>query len=368
VRAAAALATVLMLLGTVAAAGATRRTPAPMAGLYNVLVVPFESFPATAAPGPRDALERSVVRLLDQWVAGEPAVGARGPAEGERVTVNAVGPREAARHGADVVVTGKLETARHRSTVVIEFVLTDRVFGETPEVVGRHEIGFTEPADVVAGNVELSRRLAEDALRYLKAVVAFVRGLGRYALDDYPGAERELRTAEQELTTIVSDPRRGTARSAVILLLLGNVVGRSSRYPEAAEIFRRALAQRPDYARAKLGLAEALRAGAGCDRRGDTGPVLRQALGHAEARAGQALTASLTATGTPTARTRRLTEAARGYEEALGLLSRTGMSRPSLRARELVFLRNPRDVYQAMGATDRLRAVEERIHDFVLRR
>jgi hypothetical protein len=100
-----------------------------------------------------------------------------------------------------------------------------------------------------------------------------------------------------------------------------------------------------------------------------TGEAGRQALRlAAEARAGQALTASLTAAGTPAARTRRLTGAARGYEEALGLLSRTGVSRPSLRARELVFLRNLRDVYQAMGATDQLRAVEERIHDFVLRR
>jgi tetratricopeptide (TPR) repeat protein len=416
-RAVTALVTVLTLLVSLAAAGATTRTPAPMSGLYNVLVVPFAAAPAVQ--GPRDALEKTLTRLVDRWATGEPAVEAR------RVTTAVEGPREpalgrlAARHRADIVLSGRLETAGRRTTVVIEFVLTDRVFGETPEFVGRHEIGFTEPSDVVAGNVELSRRLAEDAVRYLKAVVAFVRGLGRYALDDYPGAERELRAAEQELTTIVSDPRRGTARAAVILLLLGNTLDRSHRYGEAAEMFRRALAQRPDYARATLGLADALRASAGCDRGAE--PVLRQALDHyrsaltardgpllamktrlglgltqqcltiagagnrwaaadaeftavlrmqavehltgeagrqalrlaAEARAGQALTASLTAGG--------MRAAACGYEEALDLLARTGVNRPSLRARKLVFLHNLQDAYRAMGAKTLTRMAENRI-------
>ena len=93
-----------------------------------------------------------------------------------------------------------------------------------------------------------------------------------------------------------------------------------------------------------------------------TGEAGRQALRlAAEARAGQALTAVRTAGGTPAARSRGLAAAARGYEEALGMLGRIGITRPTLRTRELIFLRNLRDVYRAMGATAESRAVDERI-------
>jgi len=43
------------------------------------------------------------------------------------------------------------------------------------------------------------------------------------------------------------------------------------------------------------------------------------------------------------------------------MLGRIGITRPTLRTRELIFLRNLRDVYRAMGATAESRAVDERI-------
>ncbi|MEU4561075.1 tetratricopeptide repeat protein [Actinoplanes sp. NPDC023936] len=393
------------LLATVAAAEA--RAPAPMAGLYNILVVPFESAPA---------VQRTLVHNLEAWAAEDAAIETRGPA-GVRPAEPA---RLAAEHRADVVLSGRLRTAGDRTTLVIELLLTDRVFGETPEFVGRHELRLTEPADVVRGNIEVSRRLADDALHYVKAVVAFVRGLGRYALDDYPGAEREFRAADHELARVDTS-------SEVVQLMLGNTIGRDSRFAEAETAFRRALARRPDYARAAVGLAEALRAGSSCDKRSVHAGKLREAIVHyrtalpvagdalletkarlglglahqclsiaeqgdywadadaeftavqrvhasaglteeagrqssrlaAEARAGQALSAHLTAGGNAA----RLADAATAYQEAITLLGRIGVDRPTIRERELIFLRNLREVYRAMEARAEFEAVDARIRD-----
>jgi tetratricopeptide (TPR) repeat protein len=427
VRAAATLLLVLaLILTTVAGAGATPKPPAPMTGLYNILVAPFSSFPGPAKYGPAVALQHTLVRQYDDWARTEPAVQTRGPAG-----IDAVAPAEdrlreaalnrlAAQHRADIVLTGRLETAGDRWSIVIEILLTDRVFGEIPEFVGRHEIELDEPADVVRGNVEVTRRLAEDALRHLKAVVAFVRGLGAFALEDYLTAERAFRAAAGNLVA---------ARSEVVQLMLGNALGRAGRPAEAAAAFRAALSQEPGYARARVGLAEALRTGARCDQGGDAGPALRQAIDHyeaalpargnalvamkarlglglahqclsiatgennwadanaqfdavlraqaaaglteeagrqalrmaAEARAGHALTAYLTAGGGTAVTGRGLSDAALAYEDAVGLLDRIGVARPAVRERKLIFLRNLHGVYEAMGATADLRAVEARI-------
>ncbi|WP_045744894.1 tetratricopeptide repeat protein [Actinoplanes rectilineatus] len=396
----AALLVTVVLTAMTAAAGVTPALPAPMTGLYNILVAPFGSAPA---------VQLAFVRNLRAWAAGDTAIETRGPAG---VRPGDLG-RLAADHHADVAVTGRLHTAGDRATLSITLVLTDRVFSETPEFVGRHEFRLDEPADVVRGNIEVSRNLADDALSYVKAVVAFVRGLGRYALDDYPGAEREFRSADRDLTRV-------TAPSEVVQLMLGNAVGRDSRFAEAATAFRRALQRRPDYVRAAVGLAEALRAGAGCAGDDPRGDDLREAIGHyraalpvagdallemkarlglglthqclaiagdrahwteadveftavqgvqqaagltaeagrqalrlaAEARAGQALTAHLT--GEPVV-------AARAYREAITMLDRMGVDRPTIRQRELIFLRNLRAVYAGMGAAAELQDVDARI-------
>ncbi|XVU28390.1 hypothetical protein ACQPZJ_15500 [Actinoplanes sp. CA-054009] len=392
---------VVMLMATMAAAGVADRAPAPMNGLYNILVAPFNGLPA---------LQQTVLREMRGWAAADAGIGVR------EVSARPDGARLgalAADHHADVVLSGRAEP----DGVVIELLLTDRVFAETPEFAGRHELRLTEPADLVHGNVVVGRRLADDAVRYVKAVVAFVRGLGHYALDDYPRAEQEFRAAERGLAT--------APHAEAILLILGNTQGRQGRYAEAAATHRRALTIAPDHVRATLGLAEALRAESGCrrvtllrealglyraalsggdttllrlkthlglgltyqclgDMRADTefatvlrlretaGPLSgeagRQSLRlAAEARAGQALTArsaaltAVTVSGPFTVRSRGLADAARGYEEALALLGGIGVDRPVLRERELVFLRNLRDVYAAMGATAETRAVDDRI-------
>ncbi|MEU4422149.1 tetratricopeptide repeat protein [Actinoplanes sp. NPDC024001] len=393
----AAVLVVLAMLTTLAAAAARPPTPAPMTGLFNILVMPFAGLPA---------LETTLARELGRWAQDEPIITVRGPADVDRVPLE----RAAAEHGADVVLTGRLATAGESWTMTIDVLVTDRVFAETPEFVGHHEISLTEPAGVIRGNIEVNRQLVGDAVRYVQAVVAFVRGLGRYALDDYPGAERDFRTADRGLSTITD-----TIRAEVVLLMLGNALGRTTRYAEAAQTYRRALQERPEYARATVGLAEVLRVSHRDDpaelRQASTlyqraldrheGPLLemkaRLGLGltyqslsvikagnlwteadaqftrvlqangaaelhgeaerqstrlAAEARAGQALAAWVAG---------RNAEAAIAYEEALGMLSRIQVDRPSLRERELIFLHNLRDVYRAMDATAESEDVEARI-------
>jgi tetratricopeptide (TPR) repeat protein len=414
-RAAAAAVVVLAVLALIAGGGARPYAPAPMAGLYNVVVVPFESFPTSTR-----GLERTLVRELEQWARDDTAIQTRGPGGVDRVPDGDARAREqaltrlGAEHNADVVLTGRIRADSDSWTVVIEMVLTDRVFSETPEFAGRHEISLTEPADVVRGNIEINRKLADEAVRYVQGVVAFVRGLGRYAMDDYVGAERDFRVADRELAKVA---RRITGRPEVVLLMLGNAVGRMKRYPEAAAIFRQALARNPSYVRATIGLAESLRAGTPCTR-GDIKPlhqaldlykkvlsgsdnallamktrlgiglsyqclslhgsgcwlladrhfalVLRtQAAGRltgeagrqslrlaAEARAGQALSAW---------RSGRPASATASYEEALTLLSRTGIIRPTIQARERVFLRNLRDVYREMNALTEAESADQRL-------
>jgi tetratricopeptide (TPR) repeat protein len=406
---------VLMLMATMAAGGVRPSALPAMTGLFNILMVPFEGFPPTAG-----GLEHTLTRELEQWARGETAVQTRGPDEVARVAARDAHAREqaltrlGADHNADVVLTGLLRPDGDTWTVAIDIVLTERVFAETPEFVGRHELTLTEPADVIRGNVEVNHQLAADAVRYVQAVVAFVRGLGRYSLDDYPGAEREFRTADGGLA---EPARRITGHAEVVLLMLGNAVGRIGRHAEAAAIFRRALAHSPEYPRATIGLAEALRAGATCGQDGDT--PLRQALElygralpasggaliemktrlglglayqclslggtprwvqadeqftrvlrvhrgwassgearrqsqrlAAEARAGQALTAW---------RTGDLAAAAAAYEEAVSMLHAIGVVRPTLQERERIFLRNLRDTYLAMNATRQAEAVKARL-------
>ncbi|WP_305783628.1 hypothetical protein [Symbioplanes lichenis] len=406
-RSAVAGAVLLSLLVTMAAATAVPGRPAPMSGLFNIVVAPFEGFPPGAG-----GLERTLTGELERWARGDAAVQTRGPAGVDHVPGGDADDRDraltrlAGLHHADVVVTGRLSAGRPQEdrdaaenrTVTIDIVLTDRVFAETPELAGRHELTLTEPADVLRGNIEVSRALATDAVRFVQAIVAFVRGLGRYALDRYAAAEQDFRQADTALSGLAA---HAATPVPVVLLMLGNAVGRTGRFAEAADIFRRALDHDPGYTRAAVGLADAVRAGVPCDRNADLAP-LRSALAHyaealprartplltmkirlglglsyqclslsgaahwaqadehfaavlslhragrmsgeagrqaarlaAEARAAQALTAW---------RSGDLREAAASYEAALALLSTVGVTRPTIRDRERLFRKNLDDV------------------------
>ncbi|MET8152415.1 AfsR/SARP family transcriptional regulator [Actinoplanes sp. NPDC049668] len=413
-----------------------------MTGLFNIVLAPF----AWSGPVQEQVASRLQVGLhreLRSWSDEVAAIQLRGPDRIEVVDPEA-GPgrgdalgRVAREHGADVVVTARLHSANGRLTVAIELLITDRTFGETPEFVGLHDISITEPADVLARNLEINEELTEATLHYLKAVVAFVRGLGDYALDDFAGAEDRLLTADAEFDRVDEAAGHRTVRRDVLYLMLGNAVGRDdkTRLGQAADYYRLALSRNPAYTRARIGLAEATRAAAGCQ----PGRTRAEPLGHAiddysaaltsadgddpavrgllrtkarlglgltyqcltaaglgdhwadadaefreilrlrpagrpmdgnarhsrllaaEARAGQALTAFLTADGPGAARYGGYPAAAAAYEDALRLLGGMDVERPTMVERELVYLRNLRSVYRAMDAGTELRGVDGRI-------
>ncbi|GIF75468.1 hypothetical protein [Asanoa siamensis] len=426
---AAGVALVVLLALSLLGGGAVPPLPR-MTGLYNVVVTPFASSGAAERSRLPDALQHTLTRELRAWSEGVPAVQLRGPT-GVRA---ADGPDRVAalraiadRHSADIVVAGRVDAAGDRVTITVELFLAERILAETPELVGVHEISVTEPADVLDRNPAINEQLAADTLDYVAGVVAFLRGLGDYATDDFTGAEAQFRTSAARFTAT----GQRTVRMETVHLMLGNTIGRGApdRFAAAADFYRRALAANPGYVRARVGLAEAERVASGCGDRpaleravdgyraaltagtdaGDLDPTLaalkaRLGLGlayqcltlagggdhwaaaqaafeavlagyaappaaprqrlplAAEARAGQALTAYLTADKPETAaRYGGYPAAVDAYEEALALLARVDVVRPTHVRRELVLLRNLAAVHERMGAPDRAAEVEDRI-------
>lgn len=438
-RAMAAAAVLALILGLV---GASVPPAWPqMTGLYNILLAPFASSGPEPEPRVASRLQAVLFKDLKAWSDEVAAIQLRGPEHVEAIPPHPGSDRgqalqKVARdHDADVLVAGRLHSANGLLTVEIELFLTDRTFGEAPEFVGIHHISLTEPADVLARNLRINEELTEATVHYLKAAVAFVRGLGDYALDDFTGAESKFMTAQAEFDLVDKVPGHHEVRRDVLYLLLGNTVGRGdkARLGEAADYYRLALSQNPSYTRARIGLAEATRAAAGCEPgqtqagplnlaaehyrhalTGDDSDEASQALlrmqarlglgvtyqcltiaklgDHwadadaefrevlrlhatsrlaggdaryslrlaAEAKAGQALAAFLTADQPDAARYGGYQAAAAAYEEALRLLDRIDVVRPTNLKRELVYLGNLRSVYEAMDAPQ-LGDVDERI-------
>ncbi|WP_345071640.1 hypothetical protein [Phytohabitans flavus] len=438
-RAMTAAAVVVLIMGLVGANAPAARPH--MTGLYNIVLAPFTWSGPTPASQVPSRLQTVLFRELNAWADEVSAIQLRGPDQVEVIEPergsnrNESLHRVARDHGADVVVTGRLQSIDGMLTVEIELFLTDRTFGDAPEFVGLHTISVTEPVDVLERNLEINEELTETAVHYLKAVVAFVRGLGDYALDDFTGAEGRFLTAEAEFDLVDEVPGHHRVRHDVLYLLLGNTVGRGdkARLDQAVDYYRLALSQNPSYTRARIGLAEATRAAVRCQAgqaqpgplelaadhyraalAGDDGDDGSQAflrmqahlglglayqcltiakLGDhwadadaefrevlrlhatgglaggearhslrlaAEAKAGQALTAYLTAGQSDAARYGGYQTAAAAYEEALALLDRIDVVRPRNLERELIYLRNLRSVYQAMDAPE-LTDVDARI-------
>lgn len=275
---------ILMIMLSLTGAGA--RPDPPMTGLFNVVVVPFGvRGQASHADLVADRLQSNLFAQLKEWASQFSWVQLRGPKHtadgppGPAAQVESLAGT-ARRYGADLVLTGSLVSDGGRLSLALELFVTDRTLGETPEFSGLHQLTISEPVDVLSRNWQLNESLADAALHYLKGVVAFTRGLGEYALDDFAGAERAFHAAETEFTSADRVPGSRAGRREALYLMLGNAVGKadSGRMSEASAYYARALAENPGYSRAQLGLAEAARVAAGC-RPGKTKPDgLRRAL------------------------------------------------------------------------------------------
>lgn len=191
---------------------------------------------AQDGPGGEE-VRRSLDRALSAWAEREPRI---------RVRSVAVAPARletiAADLGADVVV----RPAPGARTVQI--LVAGRAFAQTPEFAGRHDVSRSAPPSA----------LAATARGYLGGVADFAAGLAAYDRAELPAAETAFRAAWAQFGTASPE------RRAVIEAMVGTVVGAQDPVG-AQQHFRRALYERPGYGRAEVGLADVLRASAGCD-------------------------------------------------------------------------------------------------------
>jgi hypothetical protein len=406
-------------------AGSVAPEPPPMTGLFNVVLAPFRwSGPdPVAVVAPR--LEAAIRGELRAWSTRTPSAQTRGPERVRGIDDEADFARAAGTHGADVVLRPDFRMAGDGLTVTIEIFIAERALGETPEFAGLHALGITEPADVIDRDLRLNEELAESTVRYLDAVVAFVRGLGAYGRGELTAAEEQFQLADRALETVERGPGGHRIRREVVHLMLGNTVGAADPARAAAH-FRRAAADAPGYRRAEMGLAETARTTAQC-RPGDANRAhLAEAIGHYR----RALTMDPAGDPTPAAfldmrarlglglayqclslagdasrwtpaetefaavvrlyRSARLSSgsarqarwfaaearagqalnaladarpaaAAVAYEDALALLAGMDVVRPAFVEREIVLLRNLRTTYVRLGRTADVTRVDQRI-------
>jgi hypothetical protein len=292
VRALVAAAVVLVTL--TALRGSVPERPPAMTGLYNILLVPA----TWAGPEPpadlAGRLQSAIGNELRTWATATPSIEIRGPGHVPPMPAPSGGPAGAAgdaepafavaadTYGADVVLRPRFRSVDGLLTTTMEIYIAERTLGETPEFVGRHDLGLTEPLDVVHENLSLNEHLAASTVLYLKAVVAFVRGLGDYARADFSSAENNFAVADREFDAVAGLPGDHRVRRAVVHMMLGNAVGAGdiARADQAAEHFRQALAEDPGYARAEVGLAESLRVAVTCTPEEPDPGRLNQAAGH----------------------------------------------------------------------------------------
>jgi hypothetical protein len=272
----------LALLSGSAAAVPSPSEP-PMTGLFNVLVVPFAAGGPAPAATTADRLQARLLGPLRHWSAGVPGLGMRvlggpvGDSSGGAAARAGALDRLARRHGADLVVAGRTGPAGPALTISVDLFVTERTLGETPEFVGLHTMSVTEPVDILASNWQLSDRLADGVLHHVEGIVGFTRGLGEYALDDFPAATRSFLAADAHFAA-AEGPASRVAGREVVDLMLGNAIGRTDirRAGEAERRYRHALTLNPSYHRAMIGLGESSRAAAHCDgRRPDAAPLQR---------------------------------------------------------------------------------------------
>ncbi|MEU8234555.1 hypothetical protein AB0C12_33625 [Actinoplanes sp. NPDC048967] len=273
------VAAVILLMTATALRASAPAGPGIMTGLYNIVLAPPAWSGAEPSTPLAERLQRSIDRELHAWAGAEPSVEIRRlrqPPAGDSdadTTLTTI----SVEHGADVVLRPAFRLAAGQLTITVEIFIADRTLGETPEFAGRHDISLTESADVVERNLSLNEGLTAAARHYLSAVVLFVRGLGAYAMADFPAAEKQFRRAGQEFDTVAETVGDQRIRRAVLNLMIGNAVGAQDP-GRAAEYFRRALAEDNGYRRAEIGLAEAVRVPVRCTPAGSDARRLRDAI------------------------------------------------------------------------------------------
>jgi tetratricopeptide (TPR) repeat protein len=253
------LAALVILSGPVRDAFAA---PTPMTGFFNVAVtaLQFDSegcqFPASLArdlSGEWFTQLEPKVRALSQGAPYRASYYDRSILDENRL--RAFG--EAVQ--ADAVVLGELSCELNRTVVTPQVYLTGRsmVDRDAGELVGLHQLG----APIVeVGNPQVDQRVYSRIVASLAEratlTATLVSGLAAYPSGDWERAEQAFDAAIAGLSgSAAGSPAHGDSMP-VLYLFQGKVASQQRQWPEARTAYETALQLKPDYLRARLGLAE----------------------------------------------------------------------------------------------------------------
>jgi tetratricopeptide (TPR) repeat protein len=253
-------------------------SPPKMTGDLNIAVAEFgqRDGPDRVAPSdPATELATSIAERMQQelgQLASTFDIQVRPPAETGRIDGPTPVDRArqarqlASRHHANVVVYGLLAASAAQTSIVPEFYVDTSLVPNAEELAGDYQLGSSlEVAGDPTRNRVLRQQLRQQVIERAQVLVQFTIGLGYYAANQFPAAERAFRQAERLQAW---DERDG---KEILYLFLGNVAGKRRRHVEAKERYEEALRINREYARAQVGLAEIrfhqASGGGGCEQR-----------------------------------------------------------------------------------------------------
>lgn len=232
----------------------------PMSGDLNVAVAQFGT---ATKPGEvrvteaSAAMATSVYELLESELdaVAEYDIEVRAPEETGRLAGSS--PKERATSAArltaesraDVLIYGVLQ--HNATSLTPEFYMSDRLLPGAEELAGHYKLGgaLTQPASIEE-NVVARSELRRELLKRSSGIVRFISGLSHFALNDYQTARDAFKRIDNEGLF-----RQGTDEH-ILSLFLGHAAGQLGDFDAAEAHYEEALATRPSYARALIGIAE----------------------------------------------------------------------------------------------------------------
>jgi tetratricopeptide (TPR) repeat protein len=267
----ASLATVMLLVGTWDRFRPTSEHPTPMTGDVNVAVAEFASLrpdgdvavteeSRALASSVHDALRDDLIEMEQSGDADASidyevqAPDVTGPIDGETAEERAAQADQiGSRFSADIVVYAVIDVRPDATSTTPEFYLTDRnlVVG-AEELIGQYRLGnaLAEPGHI--SNVNVRSRLREGLLARTSGLIHLVIGLSYFELQEYDSALEVFDDIESNGGISHDDG------GEVLHLFWGNAAGRLGDLQLAEEQYQLALDINPEYARARVGLAETM--------------------------------------------------------------------------------------------------------------
>lgn len=230
--------------------------PMPMTGAFNVAVASFGRLDAQGRPQPSPEGAQLATVVYDTLTTELAQLDIRPEVRGPNAIAplaDATAARQlAAAINADIVIFGSINADGLAFTP--EIVIAGRQLADAEELAGSYPLGepMASPVDV-GGNMAVRQRFGEELGRRARPLADFVAGVNYYAIKDYAQAANAFRSAEATWGDL--------GRKELVYLYLANTAGRQggtdpATLDEAAQAYHQALATRPGYPRARIGLAE----------------------------------------------------------------------------------------------------------------